>query len=153
MSFESTFAKLNVWATALEASATAANARFTDGVTLSSPRPKDIVVTLPGEDVTLPEQNPALIVRLFALRPDGPRNVQNFKGSIQGKLFLRDEADSVAKLKTKAVRWIDVITAHYSHPASFLDSFGRVVMNDITVTFGTDNVFEIQSAFVLTVTF
>lgn len=138
MSFETTLESIRTWLECLNETVAQVNAPVTDGVTLTMPRSKDLLVTFNGDEEGRPEQLPAIVVQLEDGAADMGSPVAGFKGNLLGTMYLVDEAGSMVECRTKLARWIDALNRHCSHPTAIMGSFSRVRLSGLSFNLGKD---------------
>lgn len=125
MSFEQLLVALKKWAGDLQYAVAAVNQSVTDGVTISMPRAKDLIVTFPDDYTAQPEQVPAIVMEVEHSAAEKPVPL---KGVTTASLFLADEATNGAKARLKLVRWVDALRKHCQSEKSLLGSNVRVML-------------------------
>jgi hypothetical protein len=134
MTFEDVVNDIQEWIESIGDTIDNVNARHTDGVLLDTPREKDIIVTFMDDELSKPEQCPAVIIEIQGAGWSSPV-VGSFHGAIGGSVYVIDEASSVEKTRKKLMRWVDALNTHCTAESSVLRC-GRIVPKNCQFSMG-----------------
>lgn len=153
MTLEQTMAGITSWIADLSSTLNFVNGLHSDGITLSMPRDKDLIVTFEDDYQAVVDQCPAIVINVGGFKWDSG-NVGDFKGALHAKLYLCDEDDKVNRLRVRIMRWADALTMHCKKQSAILGPnsrvFPRVAKVRMATTKSDVNAFELTIALEVT---